>query len=76
MGIEMELTKLEKAIILGTILNSIGVDDIEEYVDLETLPPIIEVLDEFHRSTTPRAKKEADVSLISKLMDDLLNSKE
>ena len=71
----MRLTKLEKAIALGTILNSIGVDDIEEYVDLETLPLIVEVLDEFHRNTTPKAKKEADVSLINKLIDDLLKRK-
>ncbi|MCU5488503.1 hypothetical protein NYE71_05905 [Bacillus sp. FSL K6-0273] len=51
-------------------------DDIEEYVDLAILPYIIKVLDEFHRNTTPKAKKEADVSLINKLIDDLLKIKE
>ncbi|WP_392355848.1 hypothetical protein PSR14_31070 (plasmid) [Bacillus sp. A01H] len=54
----MQLTKLEKAIVLGTILNSIGVDDIEEYVDLETLPAIVETLDgvppAFRKKTTLR----------------------
>ncbi|MFA2857622.1 hypothetical protein [Bacillus paranthracis] len=68
----MQLTKLEKAIALGTILNSIGENDIEDYVELETLRPAVNVLNKLHKRTKPEKKKEAITNLINKLMDDLL----
>ncbi|AFQ16475.1 hypothetical protein P9Y62_02810 [Bacillus thuringiensis] len=71
----MQLTKLEKAIAISTLLHSVGVDDIEEYVDVEKLPILIEVIEGFHNNLTPAAKKEADISLMNKLIDDLLRSK-
>ncbi|OTW72651.1 hypothetical protein BK727_07145 [Bacillus thuringiensis serovar roskildiensis] len=72
----MELSKLEKAIALGTILNSMDEDNLEEYVELETLRPVVKVLNRLNKRTKPEQKKEAITNLISKLMDDLLNSKE
>ncbi|MCU4757410.1 hypothetical protein OCA26_14905 [Bacillus cereus] len=72
----MQLTKLEKAIALGTILNAIDEDKLEEYVELETLRPVVKVLNRLHKRTKPKEKKEAVTNLISKLMDDLLNDKE
>lgn len=72
----MELTKLEKAIALGTILNAIEEDKLEEYVELETLRPVVKVLNRLNKRTKTEEKKEAITSLISKLMDDLLNDKE
>lgn len=72
----MELTKLEKAIALGTILNSIDEDKLEEYVELETLRPVVKVLNRLNKRTKPEKKKEAVTNLISQLMDDLLNGKE
>lgn len=76
MGIEMELTKLEKAIALGTILNAIDEDKLEEYVELETLRPVVKVLNRLNKRTKPKEKKEAVTNLISQLMDNLLNDKE
>ncbi|PEC82099.1 hypothetical protein [Bacillus cereus] len=72
----MQLTKLEKAVVLGTILNSIGENDIEDYVELESLRPVVNVLNKLHKRTKPEEKKEAVTNLISKLMDGLLNDKE
>ncbi|MEC2553380.1 hypothetical protein P9W85_18515 [Bacillus tropicus] len=72
----MQLTKLEKAIALGTILNSIDDDNLEEYVELETLRPVVKVLNRLNKRTKPEKKKEAVTNLISQLMDDLLNGKE
>ncbi|MFV1018720.1 hypothetical protein JOY40_07450 [Bacillus tropicus] len=72
----MELSKLEKAIALGTILNSIDEDNLEEYVELETLRPVVKVLNRLNKRTKPEKKKEAVTNLISQLMDDLLNGKE
>lgn len=67
----MQLTKLEKAIALGTILNSIGENDIEDYVELETLRSVVQVLSKLHKRTKPEEKKEAITSLIGKLMHEL-----
>lgn len=67
----MELTKLEKAIALGTILNSIDEDKLEEYVELETLRPVVKVLNRLNKRTKIEKKKEAVTNLISQLMDDL-----
>ncbi|PEQ47805.1 hypothetical protein CN468_19950 [Bacillus cereus] len=72
----MQLTKLEKAIALGTILNAIDEDKLEEYVELETLRPVVKVLNRLNKRTKSKEKKEAVTNLISKLMDDLLNDKE
>ncbi|MDW3036728.1 hypothetical protein WN777_13005 [Bacillus pacificus] len=72
----MQLTKLEKAIALGTILNAIDEDKLKDYVELESLRPIVKVLNRLNKRTKPEEKKEAITALISKLMDDLLNSKE
>ncbi|HEF1901528.1 hypothetical protein [Bacillus thuringiensis] len=72
----MQLTELEKAIALSTILNTIDEDKLEDYVELESLRPIVKVLNRLNKRTKPEEKKEAITDLISNLMDDLLNSKE
>ncbi|PFB82928.1 hypothetical protein CN286_07980 [Bacillus anthracis] len=72
----MQLTKLEKAIVLGTILNAVEEDKLEEYVELETLRPVVKVLNRLNKRTKPEKKKESITNLISKLMNDLLNDKE
>lgn len=72
----MQLTKIEKTIALGTILNAIDEDKLEEYVELEILRPVVKVLNRLNKRKKPEEKKEAITNLISKLMDDLLNDKE
>ncbi|MDM5237481.1 hypothetical protein QUF83_15250 [Bacillus cereus] len=67
----MQLTELEKAIALGTILNAIGEDSLEDYVELESLRPVVNVLNRLNKRTKPKEKKEAITSLIGKLMSEV-----
>ncbi|MFE4764403.1 hypothetical protein [Bacillus mycoides] len=67
-----QLTKLEKGIIIGTILGAIGEEELEEYIEVEKFEPLIKPFDEMQDNTTPKAKKEAITSLLNKLTDDFL----
>ncbi|EJQ93149.1 hypothetical protein IGW_02750 [Bacillus cereus ISP3191] len=67
----MQLTELEKAIALGTILNAIGEDNLEDYVELESLRPVVKVSNRLNKRTKPKEKKEAITSLIGKLMSEV-----
>ncbi|PHF90524.1 hypothetical protein COI63_33660 [Bacillus toyonensis] len=68
----MRLTKLEKAIVIGTILSAIKAKELKEYVDVEKLPQVIKEVEALADKTTRKVKKEADISLISKLIDSFL----
>jgi hypothetical protein len=68
----MELSKLEKAIAIGTILSGIKAEELTEYVDVEKLPRLIKEVEALTDNTTRKVKKEADISLISKLIDSFL----
>ncbi|HFJ9286768.1 TPA: hypothetical protein ACGW44_004705 [Bacillus toyonensis] len=71
----MQLTKLEKAIVIGTIFSAIKAEELKEYVDVEKLPPLIKEIEALSDNTTRKVKKEADISLISKLIDSFLEEK-
>ncbi|PDZ29154.1 hypothetical protein [Bacillus toyonensis] len=71
----MQLTKLEKAIVIGTILSAIKAEELKEYVDIAKLPQVIKEVEALADNTTRKAKKEADISLISKLIDSFLEEK-
>ncbi|MDA1679476.1 hypothetical protein [Bacillus cereus group sp. TH152-1LC] len=66
----MRLTKLEKAITFATILNAIGEENIEEYVELEPLRPVAKELSKLNKKTKPEEKKKAIKSIINKMMKD------
>ncbi|PGU29644.1 hypothetical protein COD66_23350 [Bacillus cereus] len=68
----MELSKLEKAINVGTILNAINNDKLQEYVDLDKLPSLVKVINKMNKRTTPEEKEKAITSLVNKLVDDFL----
>ncbi|PEC19300.1 hypothetical protein [Bacillus cereus] len=68
----MQLTKLEKAIAIGTILSAVTEEELKEYVALEKLQLLVKEIDVLARNTTPNVKKEADISLINKLIDSFL----
>lgn len=53
----MQLTKLEKAIALGTILNAIDEDKLKDYVELESLRPIVKVLNRLNKRTKARREE-------------------
>ncbi|PGA00453.1 hypothetical protein [Bacillus wiedmannii] len=72
----MELTKLEKAIVIGTILSAIKEEEFKEYVDIEKLPQVIKGVEALADVTTRKVKKKADISLINKLIDSFLEGSE
>ncbi|MEX0375680.1 hypothetical protein AB3X48_00655 [Bacillus sp. S4] len=65
----MELTKLERAIMIGTILSAVTEEELKEYVAIEKFQSFIKKGDALAGNTTPNAKREADISLINKLID-------
>ncbi|CAH2465089.1 hypothetical protein [Bacillus mycoides] len=67
----MQLTKLENAIAIGTILNAIGEDNLKDYVELESLRPVVKELNRLNQRTRPKEKKEAITSLIKKLTSEV-----
>ncbi|PGE60363.1 hypothetical protein [Bacillus toyonensis] len=68
-----QLTKLEKAIAIGTIHSAVTEEELKEYVVLEKLQSSIKQGDVLSGNTTPNEKKEADISLINKLIDSFLD---
>ncbi|MBJ8151317.1 hypothetical protein [Bacillus cereus] len=69
----MELNKLEKAMVIGIILRALrSKKKIKQYVGLERLPDVIQVLDELQENATLEDKEEAITSVINKLLDNLL----
>ncbi|MDY8162699.1 hypothetical protein [Bacillus thuringiensis] len=69
----MPLNKVEKAITVGIILRALrSRKKIKQYVGLERLPDVIKVLDELQMDKTFEDREEALISLINKLIDDLL----
>ncbi|MCQ6359962.1 hypothetical protein [Bacillus cereus] len=68
----MQLTKLEKTIVISTILSAIKAEELKEYVDIEKLPQVIKEVEALADVTTRKVKKQADISLISKFIDSLL----
>jgi len=69
----VELNKLEKAMVIGIILRALrSKKKIKQYVGLERLPDVIQVLDELQEKATLEEKEEAVTSVTNKLLDDLL----
>ncbi|AJQ59296.1 hypothetical protein CON48_18820 [Bacillus thuringiensis] len=68
----MQLTKLEKAIAIGSILSGIKGEEFKEYVEVEKIPQVIKEVEALADKTTRKVKKEADISLISKLIYSFL----
>ncbi|MCU5538726.1 hypothetical protein OCB04_22880 [Bacillus cereus] len=69
----MELNKLEKAMVIGIILRALrSKKKIKQYVGLERLPDVIQVLDELQEKVTLEEKEEAVTSVTKRLLDDLL----
>ncbi|MCU4806822.1 hypothetical protein OCF14_20645 [Bacillus cereus] len=58
---------------IGIILRALrSRQKIKQYVGLERLPDVINVLDELQENATLEEKEEAIASVINKLLDDLL----
>lgn len=72
----MELTKLEKAMALSIIFNDIDLKELDGHVSKEKLSDVIKVFEELREDTKSEEEKEAQINVINKLIDCLLNVKE
>ncbi|PFC53257.1 hypothetical protein CN297_09400 [Bacillus cereus] len=72
----MQLTKLEKAVALSIIFNSIDNNELIGHVSKEKVSDFIEVFEKLKEDTTSEQEKETHINVINKLIDDLLDSKE
>ncbi|MED3467539.1 hypothetical protein P4485_16805 [Bacillus thuringiensis] len=72
----MQLTKIEQAVVIGTCISMLGQDLVNERIDKQKLEGAIPIFNELEDNTTPKQKREAMVSLLGKVMDEFINSKE
>ncbi|PEC82098.1 hypothetical protein [Bacillus cereus] len=72
----MKLTKQEQAIAIGTFILMLGQDVVNERIDKQKLEGAIPIFNELEDNTTPKQKREAMISLLGKVMDEFINSKE
>ncbi|PFM50174.1 hypothetical protein COJ45_05385 [Bacillus cereus] len=72
----MKLTKQEQAVAIGTFISMLGQDLVNERIDKQKLEGAIPIFNELEDNTTPKQKREAMVSLLGKVMDAFIDSKE
>lgn len=72
----MKLTKQEQAVVIGTFISILGQDLVNERIDKQKLESAIPVFNEMEDNTTPKQRREAMVSLLSKTMHEFLVDKE
>ena len=68
----MELTKIEKSVIVGTVLLSLGEDKMEDYLDEGTLERLDKIFKDIEENTTPKLLRESGFSAIEKIVKDFL----
>lgn len=69
---EIELTKLEKAVIISKFIDAIGMEELAGCVGLEKLDLLAKELEVLHGNTTPNAEVAANKSSINNLIDSFL----
>ncbi|OUA87373.1 hypothetical protein [Bacillus thuringiensis] len=72
----MELTKLERAMALSIIFNDINLKELDGHVNKQKLSDVLKVFEELREVTKSEEEKEAQINVINKLIDCLLNHNE
>ncbi|MEC2873224.1 hypothetical protein ACIQHV_09165 [Bacillus bombysepticus] len=68
----MELNKQEQAVVIGTFISMLGQDVVNERIDKKKLESVLPIFNEMQDNTTPKQKREAMISLLSKAVDEFL----
>lgn len=68
----MELTKLEKAVVVSTFVAAIGGKEIKEHIGVQTTGHIEKVFEELIYNTAPKEIQEVGVNVLNKFIHDLL----
>ncbi|MFJ7819708.1 hypothetical protein ACIQYX_28525 [Bacillus toyonensis] len=73
---QLKLNKQEQAVVIGTLIPMLGQSLVNERIDKQKLGSAIPVFNAMEDSTTPKQRREAMISLLNKIMDAFLGSKE
>lgn len=68
----MKLTKQEQAVAIGTFISMLGQELVNERIDKQKLESVLPIFNEMQDNTTPKQKREAMISLLSKAVDEFL----
>ena len=68
----MKITKQEQAVTIGTFISMLGQDLVNGRIDKEKLERVLPIFNEMQDNTTPKQKREAMISLLSKAIDEFL----
>ncbi|ANN32576.1 hypothetical protein PDN65_02590 [Bacillus cereus] len=68
----MKLNKQEQAVAIGTFISMLGQDLVNERIDKKKLESVLPIFNEMQDNTTPKQKREAMISLLSKAVDEFL----
>ncbi|KPU55662.1 hypothetical protein [Bacillus wiedmannii] len=68
----MQLNKLEKAVALSIVFNSIDNKELIGRVSEEKISGVVELFEGLKECTTPDKEKETHINVINKLIDSLL----
>ncbi|PHE92475.1 hypothetical protein COF81_19650 [Bacillus pseudomycoides] len=68
----MELTKLEKAIVVSAIIQSIGEQGIIKYLNKESIQQLNIIFENLLDNTSPKAMREATINVINEIIQDSL----
>ncbi|MDA2626265.1 hypothetical protein PDQ36_23780 [Bacillus cereus] len=71
----MKLDKQEQAVAIGTFISMLGQDLVNERIDKQKLESVLPIFNEMQDNTTPKQKREAMISLLSKAVDEFLENK-
>ncbi|PFP88681.1 hypothetical protein COK02_18335 [Bacillus cereus] len=72
---EIELTKLEMAIVIAAFVKSLSVETLSQCVDEHTLRQLNEEAEKVNYNSSPKEVHEAVISAINKMIQDLLKDK-
>ncbi|PFH81658.1 hypothetical protein COI81_29010 [Bacillus cereus] len=72
---EMELTKLEMAIVIAAFVKSLSVETLSQCVDEHTLRQLNEEAEKVNYNSSPKEVHEAVISAINKMIQNLLQDK-
>ncbi|PFS71196.1 hypothetical protein COK56_29660 [Bacillus cereus] len=68
----MKLTKQEQAVVIATFFSMLGTEVVNERIDKKKLESVLPIFNEMEDNTTPKQKREAMISLLSKTVDEFL----
>jgi len=73
---EMGLTKLELAIVIGSFVESLGTEGLENCVDEHTLKRLDEEAGKINYNSSPKQMYEAGISAVNKIIQGILKEEQ